>query len=93
MTVILFLYANDILIIGSNDKMIKLIKNALNSRFDMKDIRYTDVILRVKILRISNRFILSQSHHVHRILKKFSKDNFSVAKKSLDINPHLSKDK
>ena len=34
---ILCLYVDDILIIGSDDKMIKSIKNVLNSRFNMKD--------------------------------------------------------
>ena len=36
--VILCLYMDDILV-GSDDKMIKSIKNMLNSRFDMKDMR------------------------------------------------------
>ena len=35
--VIVCLYVDDMLIIGSNDKMIKSTKNMLNSRFDMKD--------------------------------------------------------
>ena len=42
--VILCLYVNDILIIGSDDNMIKSTKNMLNSRFDMKDMRLVDVI-------------------------------------------------
>ena len=40
----LCLYVNDILIIESDDKMIKSTKKMLNSRFDMKDMGLADVI-------------------------------------------------
>ena len=50
--VILCLYVDDILIVGSDDKMIKSTKNMLNSRFDMKDMGTADVILGMKISRI-----------------------------------------
>ena len=57
--VILYLYVDDMLIVGSNDKMIKFTKNMLNSRLDMKDIDPVNVIFRVKITRTSYGFILS----------------------------------
>lgn len=57
--VILCLYVDDILIVGSNNKMIKSTKNMLNLRFDMKDIGYANVIFKVKISRTLNRLILS----------------------------------
>ena len=38
------------LIVGSDDKVIISTKNMLNSRFDMKDMGPTDVILRIKII-------------------------------------------
>ena len=50
--VILCLYVNDILIVGSDDEMIKSTKNMLNSRFDMKDMGLADVIL-IKNVRMS----------------------------------------
>ena len=43
--VIVCLYVDDILIVGSNDKMITSTKNMLNSRFDMKDLGLANVIL------------------------------------------------
>ena len=51
--VIVFLYVDDMLIVGSDDKMIAFTKNMLNSRFDMKDMGLADVILRIKIKRTS----------------------------------------
>lgn len=65
----------------------------LNSRFDMKDMEYADVILGVKISKISNGPILSQSHYIDKILKKLNKDDFSVIRTPLDVNLHLSKNK
>ena len=64
----------------------------LNSRFDMKDMGLADMILGIKITRISNRLILSQSHYVDKILEKFNKDDSGVARIPLDNNSlHLSK--
>ena len=51
--VMIALYVDDLLIAGSNDKMIKSTKDMLKSRFNMKDMGLADVILGVKIFRIS----------------------------------------
>ena len=91
--VIVCLYVDDMLIVDSDDKMIISTKNMLNSRFDMKDVGLADVILRIKILRISDGLILSQSHYVVNILGKFDKDNYEIARTPDDITIHLSKNK
>ena len=57
--VILCLYIDNMLIVGSDDKMVRFTKNILNSKFNMKDMGLVDVILRIKISRTSNRLILS----------------------------------
>ena len=41
--VMVCLYVDDMLIVGSDDKMIRSTKNMLNSRFDMKDMGPTDL--------------------------------------------------
>ena len=38
----------------------------------MKDIGEADVILGIKIIRQGNHIKLSQSHHIEKILKRFS---------------------
>ena len=91
--VILCLYVDDMLIVGSNDKMITSTKNMLNSRFDMKDIRLPDVLLGIKIIRTSDGLILSQSHYVENILGMFDKDNSGVVRTPVDVTLHLSKNK
>ena len=57
--VIVCLYVDDKLIVGANDKMITTTKNMLNSRFDMKDMGLSDVILGIKLIRTSDGLILS----------------------------------
>ena len=90
---ILCLYVDDMLIIGSDDKMVKSTKAMLNARFDIKDMGLADVILGVKILRTSDGLVLSQTHYVDKILNKFSKDDYGVARTPLDVNIHMSKNK
>ena len=91
--VILCLYIDDMLIIGSDDKMVKSTKAILSTRFDMKYMGLADVILGVKILRTSYGRVLSQSHYVDKILNKFGKDDFGFARTPLDVNLHMSKNK
>lgn len=57
--VIVCLYINDMLIVGSNNDIIKAIKRMLASKFDMKDLGVAYVVLGVKISRTSDGLILS----------------------------------
>ena len=89
--VIVCLYINDMLIIDNDDKMITSTKNMLNSRFDMKNTGFADVILGIKIKITSNGLILSQSHYVDNILS--DKDDFGIARTPVDVSLHFSKNK
>ena len=91
--VIVCLYVDDMLIIGSDDKMITSTKNMLNSRFDMKDMGLADVILGIKIKRTSDGLVLSQSHYVDNILGKFDKNKSGIARTPVDVTLHFSKNK
>ncbi|KAD2806293.1 hypothetical protein E3N88_39670 [Mikania micrantha] len=82
--VILCLYVDDMLIIGSDDQMIKFTKYMLKAIFDMKDMGLADVILGVKINRTQNGLVLSQSHYVDKILGKFNTGDTSVAQTPVD---------
>ena len=91
--VIVCLYIDDMLIVGSDGKMIASTKNMLNSKFDMKDLGLVNVILGIKIKRTSGGLILSQSHYVDTILGKFDKDNSGIARTPIDVTLHFSKNK
>ena len=91
--VIVCLYVDVMLIIGSDDKMITSTKIILNLRFHMKDMGLPNVILGIKIIRTSYGLILSQSHYVDNILGKFDKNNFGIVKTLVKVTQHLSKNK
>ena len=85
------LYVDDILIVGSNDEMIKATKRLLNSKFDMKDMGLADVILGVKITRTSGGIVLSQAHYVNKMLEKFGKSDTSMFRTPVDLSLYLTK--
>ena len=91
--VIVCLYVDDMLIIESSQNMIKSTKQMLNKRFDMKDMGVAKVILRMKITKTSDKYTLSQSHYIEKILGKFIKDDMNVARSPIDISLYLSKNK
>ena len=55
--VIICLYADDLLIMGSNNEIIQDTKRMLNNKFDTKDLGVVDVILGIKISRSSDGLI------------------------------------
>ena len=89
--VIVCLYVDDMLILGSNNYIITTTKKMLSSTFNMKDLGVADVILAIKISRTFGGLILSQSHYIEKLLDKFDKDESNIARTLVDINLHLSK--
>ena len=71
--VIVCLYVDDMLIIGSNNDMIKTTKKILDKYFDLKDMGIANIILGMKITKASEGYALSQSHYIEKILDKFNK--------------------
>ena len=69
---IICLYVDDMLIFSTDSECIKLTKSLLSSNFDMKDVGLTNVILRIKIIKNENGLVLTQSHYIENILKKFN---------------------
>lgn len=81
------------LIVGSDDNIVRFTKNILKSSFDMKYMGLTYVILRIKFSRTSTGLTSSQSHYMDNILGKFNKDDFAVVRTPLDIGLHLFKNR
>jgi hypothetical protein len=72
--VFLFLYVDDILIIGNDISMLEVVKSSLRKSFSMKDLGEAAYILDIKIHRdISKRLIgLSQDAYIDKILNQFN---------------------
>jgi len=62
---------DDILIFGSNMHLINDVKSFLSKIFYMKDLDPVDVILGIKLIKKNDGMVLTQSHYVEKILKKF----------------------
>ncbi|KAK6162544.1 hypothetical protein DH2020_002385 [Rehmannia glutinosa] len=87
------LYVDDMLIMGSSHGLIMNTKNMLKKNFVMKDIGVYDVILGIKISRTSDGIVLSQSHYVESLLRKFNAFDSIPAKTHVDISLHLAKNR
>jgi hypothetical protein len=66
-------------------------KKMLTSKFYIKELGVTIVILRINFYKTSNGLILSKSYYVEKSFEKFSKSDNSIVKISININVHLSK--
>jgi hypothetical protein len=71
--VIVCLYVDDMLIMDSNNDIIKATKRILNSKFDKKDLGVVDLILGIKITKTSDGLVLSQSHYIKKVLENFGR--------------------
>ena len=69
--VIVCLYVDDMLIMGTNKNIINSTKKMLRSKFDMKDLGLGDVILGIKVKKNHEGYVLTQTHYVESVLKRF----------------------
>ncbi|KAL0324836.1 UNVERIFIED_CONTAM: Retrovirus-related Pol polyprotein from transposon TNT 1-94 [Sesamum radiatum] len=89
--IILCLYVDDILLIGSCIEIITETKSFLKNKFEMKDMGEADVILGIKLICSTDGIAISQSHYVEKILEKFGYQNSRIAKTPYDSSVALFK--
>lgn len=85
--VIICLYVHDMLIFGTDIKSIESTKRFLSSSFDMKDMGEADVILGIRIKKCNDGLMLTQSHYVKKILRKFN--YFDTKSVSTPYDPNI----
>nr|CAE03674.1 OSJNBa0042N22.18 [Oryza sativa Japonica Group]CAE76045.1 B1248C03.4 [Oryza sativa Japonica Group] len=92
--VILCLYVDDILIFGTSLNVIEEIKDFLSKSFEMKDLRESDIILTMKLLRGDEGGItLVQSHYVDKVLSRFGYSDYKLALTPYDPSVLLRKNR
>ncbi|KAM7466339.1 hypothetical protein LguiB_013901 [Lonicera macranthoides] len=91
--VIICLYVDDMLIMGTSLYVVNETKKFLTSNFDMKNMGEADVILGIKIIKTCDGLILSQEHYVDKILKKFGYFDCKPVSTPYDGNTQLKKNK
>jgi hypothetical protein len=89
--VIVCLYVDDMLILGTNIDVVNDTKQFLSSKFDMKDLGKADLILGIKLTKLKNGFRMSQEHFVEKILRKFDFYDSKPVSTPYDGNLHLKK--
>ncbi|GJR83535.1 zinc finger, CCHC-type containing protein [Tanacetum coccineum] len=82
--VIICLYVDDMLIFGTAQNQVDKTKKFLSSRFSMKDMGEADVILGIKIKRENKGIVITQSHYIEKILKKFNREDCSPVSTPMD---------
>jgi len=58
----------------------------LASKFDMKDMGETSIILGIKIIRKGDNILLSQDHYVEKLLRKFGYYDSELVSTLYDAN-------
>ncbi|XP_073130800.1 uncharacterized protein [Henckelia pumila] len=84
---------NDMLIMGSNHDIIMKTKKMLTKHFDMKDMGEADVILGIKIVKAPEGIVLTQSHYIEKVLRKFNAYDVTPLRSPVDLSLHLSKNR
>ncbi|GJY40787.1 zinc finger, CCHC-type containing protein [Tanacetum coccineum] len=82
--VIICLYVDDMLIFGTDQSQVDKTKKFLSSKFSMKDMGEADVILGIKIKRENKGIVITQSHYIEKILKKFNREDCSPVSTPMD---------
>ncbi|GKE73806.1 zinc finger, CCHC-type containing protein, partial [Tanacetum coccineum] len=83
--VIICLYVDDMLIFGTDQNQVDKTKKFLSSRLSMKDMGEADVILGIKIKRENKGIVITQSHYIEKILKKFNRKDCSPVSTPMDL--------
>ena len=91
--VIICLYVDDMFIFGTCNDIFFKSKSFLTSKFDMKDMGETSVILGVKIIRKGDSILLSQEHYVEKLLRKYKYYDFKSVITPYDANYQLKKNR
>ncbi|GJW21140.1 zinc finger, CCHC-type containing protein [Tanacetum coccineum] len=82
--VIICLYVNDMLIFRTDQNQVDKTKKFLSSRFSMKDKEEAKVFLGIKIKRENKGIVITQSHYIEKILKKFNCEDCSLVSTPMD---------
>ena len=91
--VIIYLYVDGMLIFGTCNDIIFKTKSFLASKFDIKNMGETIVILGVKVIRKGDSILLSQEHYVEKLHRKYKYYDFKSVNTPYDANSQLKKNR
>nr|GEW47251.1 zinc finger, CCHC-type [Tanacetum cinerariifolium] len=82
--IIICLYVDDMLIFKTDQNQVDKTK-FLSSRFSMKNMGEADDILGIKIKRENKGILITQSHYIEKILKKFNREDCHPVSTPMDL--------
>ena len=89
-TVYISVYVDDILVIGAESEVNKIVEN-LKNKFDTKDLGEINFLLGIKVEKLQKGLWLSQSVYAKELLERFSMSNCKPVSTPSDANVRLSK--
>ncbi|KAL4561507.1 hypothetical protein LXL04_033674 [Taraxacum kok-saghyz] len=87
--VIICLYVDDMLIFSTDQNQVDKTNQLLSSKFSMKDLGEADVILGIRIKRVNKCLVMTQSHYIEKILKRFNLTDCSPVSTPMDPSVKL----
>ncbi|GJX29350.1 zinc finger, CCHC-type containing protein [Tanacetum coccineum] len=93
--VIICLYVDDMLIFGTDQTQVDKTKEFLSLNFSVKDMGEAYVILGIRIKRENKGLVITQSHYIEKIFKKFNCEGFVPVRTPMEAGiklvPHMDK--
>ncbi|KAK6158984.1 hypothetical protein DH2020_006298 [Rehmannia glutinosa] len=90
--IIVCLYVDDMLIMGSTRELIMRTKNMLKDNFDMKDLGLADVILGLQVKQLKDGTFISQTKYTRDLMKKFGIEEKSSVKIPMNTSVKMDMD-
>ena len=92
--VIILIYVDDLILVGSSKERIERLKDQLSSKFEMKDLCHAQKILGMCIIRERerNRLMVSHNLYVEKMVSKFSMEDSKPVKIPLAGHSKFSSD-
>ena len=69
--IVLFLYVDDLILTGSDPKLLTHVKSSLKKNFQMSDLGHLHYFLGLQVLRTKERIFLSQYKYACDLLRHF----------------------
>jgi hypothetical protein len=73
--IILFLYVDDLILTGSDSKLLNHVKTSLKKKFEMTDLGFFHYFLGLQVLQTNEGIFLSQSKYACDLLRRFHMDD------------------
>jgi hypothetical protein len=77
--IILFLYVDDLILTGSDSKLLNHVKTNLKKKFEMTDLGFLHYFLGLQVLQTNEGIFLSQSKYTCDLLRHFHMDDCKLA--------------